>query len=341
MGEKQSAYRVYGLEVASDYELPELMAGPGRPDLTIHRASVAEPLASPVVDGPHVQAAPGRFRLRVPGVATFLATGGNDVAVATELGAKPEEVRVFLYGSVLGAILHQRGVLPLHASAVSDGAQAILFAGHSGHGKSTLAAAFLEHGYRLMADDVTAVRGAVAAPAYPHIKLFAANGSLDKQWRAVGDERFLGEPRPVTHVYVLLPDQRGEVALEEAASGSARLDLLIEHTYRSGFLAGLGVREVHFRACATLARQARVTAVRRPAAGCPVDELRQRIADHLAGLQLGWKTSSSGPGETPLAVDATASSIRVGFDHVRLPASPCFSGSMGEQCSQPVPCDTW
>src|SRR5438105_3551225 len=170
-------YAVFGLRVASEIELPELPRGTGRADVTIRRGPTPDLIADPVIEGVLYQAAPGRLRLTVPNVATFLATDGTDVVVAAQPDATPEEVRLFLYGSVLGAILQQRGILTLHASAVTDGDRAILFAGASGRGKSTLAAAFLDLGYQLLSDDVVAIRtdpdrAAMAAPAYPEIKLW-------------------------------------------------------------------------------------------------------------------------------------------------------------------------
>ena len=89
------------------------------------------------------------------------------------------DVRLFLLGSVMGALLHQRGWLPLHGSAIRlpDGTAAI-FMGPSGVGKSTLAAAFRRRGYAVAADDVSLIfTGAdgspLLQPAYPELKLWA------------------------------------------------------------------------------------------------------------------------------------------------------------------------
>ena len=55
------------------------------------------------------------------------------------------------------ALLQQRGVMTLHASAIETQAGAVLFAGPSGIGKSSLAAALVERGNTMLADDVTGV----------------------------------------------------------------------------------------------------------------------------------------------------------------------------------------
>ena len=51
------------------------------------------------------------------------------------------DVRVFLLGSCIGALLHQRGILVLHAGAIHTDKGAVLFTGPWGIGKSTLLAA--------------------------------------------------------------------------------------------------------------------------------------------------------------------------------------------------------
>ena len=67
----------------------------------------------------------------------------------------------------MGAALHQRGILPLHANAVEIDHRAVAFMGASGAGKSTLAAWFHDQGYPILADDVCVIRaddGAARSP---------------------------------------------------------------------------------------------------------------------------------------------------------------------------------
>lgn len=51
-----------------------------------------------------------------------------------------------------------RGDIPLHAAAVQIGGRAVLLAAPSGFGKTTLAAAFVQHGYRLLSEDLSCIR---------------------------------------------------------------------------------------------------------------------------------------------------------------------------------------
>src|SRR5271165_534370 len=162
-------YRAYGLSIDSDFALPELApvgqtpwsaagalaglcaptrevgqgadCGPGgpphQPDVTIRAGSVSETLDQPYAVGVLYRAAPGRFLLSIPGIARYLALDGRMIVIDRAAGADDADVRVFLLASVFGALLHQRGVLPLHGSAVAAGPGAVLFLGASVSGKST------------------------------------------------------------------------------------------------------------------------------------------------------------------------------------------------------------
>jgi hypothetical protein len=89
----------------------------------------------------------------------FAVRGGRRIDVDPAPGADAAEVRTYLLGSGLGLLLHQRGELPLHVSAVVLDGRAWAFTAPSGTGKSTLAAALHLHaGLRVLADDVAVAR---------------------------------------------------------------------------------------------------------------------------------------------------------------------------------------
>ena len=154
---------VHGLEVATEIELPELLpsVAPDRaPDVTVRRGPV--PLRP---DDPDDRwffvRADGTAIARIPDVATFAVRSGADIVVDAVVGADPAAVRVYLLGTTLGTLLHQRGDLPLHVSAVVIDGRAWAFTGPQGTGKSTLAAALHLHaGLPLVTDDVGVVRPA-------------------------------------------------------------------------------------------------------------------------------------------------------------------------------------
>jgi hypothetical protein len=144
------------LTIRSDLALPELpaVAADPAPDLRIRLAADAQ--------------AGGRaddVRLRFDGVGCFRARAGREIDVALEPGVDPAIARYHLMRPALGLVLHQRGWLVLHASAVSAGEGALVFVGDSGRGKSSLAAALERTGHSILADDLVAIHPGSDPPA--------------------------------------------------------------------------------------------------------------------------------------------------------------------------------
>lgn len=174
-------YETCGLQVASAVALPGMHAAPaGRrpPDLTIRPGPVPRSLPAAAGAGPTWEIAGEHFLLRVPGIARFLLIGGRSVFFEMEPDADATDLPAFIAGTVLGILLHQRGQIVLHASAVAVNGKAVLFCGRSGAGKSTLAAALAQRDLPLVTDDLCAVsidgNGVpMVAPDGRHLKLWA------------------------------------------------------------------------------------------------------------------------------------------------------------------------
>lgn len=154
-------YRICGLTVASDLKLdgawPHLPKPGETPDVVMCRGEVPHSLASPQVARPGWDSDAHNLLLRGEGVGRFLITDGVTVLFEPEEGVLAEECAVYLQGTVIGMLLHQRGAAVLHASSVAVGGKAILFCGISGEGKSTLAANLSTCGYPVVSDDVCLV----------------------------------------------------------------------------------------------------------------------------------------------------------------------------------------
>ncbi len=104
--------------------------------------------------GDFAQVAPSEFLLDIQGTARYYVRNGNQVRLEIEPGTPIANVSTYLLGSVFGALCHQNGLLPLHASAVECEGGVIAFLGASGAGKSTLAACLHRRGHPIVADDI-------------------------------------------------------------------------------------------------------------------------------------------------------------------------------------------
>jgi hypothetical protein len=173
-------YLVFGLRVGSALPIPSLTTADsalGDPDVEIVEGKVSLPADLHDVDGLKFKAEGKNYFLDIEECGRFQLIGGRKIVVEADSRATPEQVNLFLLGSVFGTLLHQRGVLPFHCNAVEVGGFAFLYSGDSGAGKSTLAAYFVDQGYRLLADDLCALRfdddgTLVAAPGVARLKLW-------------------------------------------------------------------------------------------------------------------------------------------------------------------------
>jgi hypothetical protein len=154
-------YVVHGLHVGSELELPELcpleLSG-GEPAVVIRRRDVPSDPDGSTIGWFHVR--DGRTAIvHIEAVARFELVDGMSVDVEPLHGSDPAAVRAYLIGPIMRLILHQRGDLPLHVSAVMVDGRAWAFTGPAGTGKSTLAAGLHLHaGLPFLTDDVGVAR---------------------------------------------------------------------------------------------------------------------------------------------------------------------------------------
>lgn len=132
-------------------------------DVIISEGPVPDRLEAVTDEGAAFAVNERAFLMHVPGGASFLVEDGNRITYARR-GASDRDVALFLLGSAWGALCYQRGLLPLHASAVIHDGRVHAFTGPSGAGKSTLAAALSDRGLAFFTDDVLIVDPARISP---------------------------------------------------------------------------------------------------------------------------------------------------------------------------------
>jgi hypothetical protein len=158
-------YRVYGLGIYSQLELPELAAASreeaeacdGR--VTIRLGKVPRHLRGGKRFDGLLECRPGICHYDFEGAGRYLVAHGEEITVDPHEGAGDNDVRAFLFGSVFGTLLHQRKLVPLHVSAVATPHGLVAFTGASGAGKSTMAGLLHRHtGWPMFCDDVAVLR---------------------------------------------------------------------------------------------------------------------------------------------------------------------------------------
>lgn len=292
-------YFAHGLSITSELLCPELTQveqNGHAPDVLIHLGTTPTALENPTKQSVLYQAKPNQFLLTLDQIARFWVQDGKQITIEPAAESHEETIRLFLLGSALGALLHQRGQVILHGSAVETARGAVVFTGPSGVGKSTLAAALQQRGYRVLADDVCSivydetVQEAQVHPGLAHLKLWAdaveqlaltaaatrrVRPELQKYALPLSNTFHL-KPVRLHKVYILAPGNLGEWQIEPFVQ-LKKVEALVANTYRQRFLVGLGMRQPHFQQLTRIASQVRVCRVKRPTAGFCVAELCERL----------------------------------------------------------------
>lgn len=174
-------YTVAGLRVLSDLALPGLLpdvdpkVDDAPVDVTITRAALFS--SDHDTDWEAVRDPHAELRFDIAGVMRMAMHQGRSISYDPYPGTAADDLALYLGGTGFGTLLHQRGLVVLHASAVRIGDAAILFCGPSGAGKSTLAAALVNAGHDHVADDFCAI--SFAADGTPMV---APDGRRHKLW---------------------------------------------------------------------------------------------------------------------------------------------------------------
>lgn len=295
-------YRAYGLVIQSRIPCPELHAVSGEvPQVLVGRGPVPDSLPVVRERGFKFEANRNQVLIKTDTIAKILVSEGSEILVEPRDGAGEADVRLLLLGWGFGALLHQRDILPLHASAVAVEDGCVAFCAPSGTGKSTTAAHLVQRGYRLMDDNIVALRmeadTPMAAPGYPELKLvghalrewerralssrYASERKGGKSALYIGD-LFESKPRILRRLYVLFRGASRDFDISPL-KGASLFHALAQNTFCARFARAMGKGADHFEALKRLARAVPVYSAAIPARDFPPREVARRLEAHFSG----------------------------------------------------------
>jgi hypothetical protein len=289
-------YTAFGLQIASEPELPGLLPGNGSAEVTIRFGRVPEHLPEPHKGkGVAYEINDDSFLLNVPGVAKYLVNHGNEIVIDKQNGADDHDIALFTINTPIGALLYQRGYLPLHASAIAVNGGCAIFTGISGAGKSTLFASFHQHGFHVLSDEVCAI--SLSPNGEPYVQPGVAYTYL---WRDVLDfmgkdvnklrhrnnnpekyklhieERFCQEALPLKRVYVLATKNTPGIEIEEI-KGTDKFLPVKQNAYRPRIGKEISNPAAAFMMHVGIGKHTVVKRVSRPRDIINIDQLRELI----------------------------------------------------------------
>ena len=295
-------YWGFGLNIESEIEFPELIPQSfDQPDVTICLGQVPETNGEITSDTEEVFITfnEREYVLDIKGVSRYYVTGGNKIIVEPHPSVDAlRSVRVYILASAMAAILFQRGILPLHASAIRIGNELVLITGNSKAGKSTSLAGLGKRGYSIFSDDVVVLKedsdGKITATAtYPMIKLwddavtaldhedfsdrsFRIRPGMDKYGVFFRDS-FNKESFPVFKTIIL---QIGDVAkpVSRILTGIEAFNEISKQVYRRQQMYNAERKEIGFRTISTMLQHCKVYQITRPRQNDPrllIDEIER------------------------------------------------------------------
>lgn len=246
------SFKIFGLQVDCDRDIqgfPEASRAIAKPDISVKYGPTPCVLTNATYECAWCEITDAEFLLTVPNVARYYVQNGQTVTVEAFPNSEGSTVVLFLQTSVMVALLHQRRIMPLRACAVETPEGAALLTGSSGSGKSTITAALINYGYRLIADGIAAIcldsdEVPVVLPAFPQIHLWLdslmnlhmtpddflrVRPELDKFVVPI-PKAFCPSPRRVTSMYHLQASHRPDIS-SERTSGLSKFQTLYSQIY--------------------------------------------------------------------------------------------------------------
>jgi hypothetical protein len=295
-------YSGFGLHIASEIECPELLPAVfEQPDVTICIGKTPEHINTE--DNAHIPFSSinkNEYLLDIKNICKYYAANGNILIAEPADGTDERSIRLFALGVVMAAILYQRMLIPLHASAIIKDGKLVLFTGNSGAGKSTLIAHLITQGYRIFTDDICIInvdndsKELTGVASYPMIKLWDdAIAQLDNEMFTLDFkvrpklpkfgqffyDSFDSGAYPIDKIFVLNPVENATEITVCKMMHAQSFKLLDRQTYKNHLITNSALRAHHFAVLLQLAQTTPVFEITRPATGAPVSAIYQAIHD--------------------------------------------------------------
>ncbi|KYG84709.1 hypothetical protein AWW67_01305 [Roseivirga seohaensis] len=210
----------------------------------------------------------------------------NQILIETRNDLNLKVTKQILLQGVLGLWLLMRGKFAIHGCAIRKDKEAIIFAGVSGVGKSTIATACYDLGYSILSDDVSLIelstsQPPLVVPSFPIIKItpetlrIVGNKNQSKlnhipivnKFEAQLGDQFCSEKTALKAIYCLSVDSRIHKLKIESLTGVDKVIALLNNTYRHFMIDVIDLQKEHFNFCTKLASSTSINSITRPTEG--------------------------------------------------------------------------
>jgi len=283
-------YYIYGLGIHTEIKLYNLEEQEVPQDVLVHYGTVSEDIAEYTKKGLASTMSPRRVWFRND-IGHFVISGGTDILVQPLGSADENDLASFILGWCIAFLFQQRGYSAIHSSAIEIKEQAVLVAGFSGAGKSTIALSLIDAGYRYLADDIAMVNpkgDLMLQPAFPQQKvcrniaekmgtdeLLYINEKKDK-FAYYNTKDFCDVPRRLTTMF-MLNKYDGDKVLVEEVTGVEKLNSILLNLFLLDAYKAMDFTLEEKARCLELAGKITIYRISRPVGKDTVQEIRDTI----------------------------------------------------------------
>lgn len=298
---KKWFYKVYGLIVESDIEIPELLSidkNENKVDIKIKKDIIPKDVIEKIPSYSWFKYDVDSMVFTVKNIGSFYIYDGKNIVVQPSENADNQGIKTFILGTSFGMILLQRNKVAIHGGAILIGENAIILTGQSGAGKSTLTNAFRQYEYPFMADDVSSTielqDEIFIESAYPQQKI--CRDAMEKMGYRIDDfklidedrekyvipthESFVKEKRKLKAIFEIEPYDGEEVKIEEV-SGGEKMKTILRNIYRIEIIVHHGIPPAYFKKVINIAKNTLVFRIKRPKNQFSVDRQIELIEREL------------------------------------------------------------
>ncbi len=291
-------YKIYGFDVATDLTLFHVPITTQKAKVFIKEADVPDHIENPVYKSTFFESTGKEILIRYRDRARFMV---SDHFIKYSIHGEIDKLEFtqFLIGPVFSALIHLKGEIPLHASAVIVNQNAVLFAGDSGSGKSTLAASYVKKGFNLLADDIALTlnekgQKTFILPSMPFLKLWSDSAEqLDlvkqdmseiaskcekKAWEI--SSLFCEKKADLSKIIIIKKASIDHIEIN-AIKGFEKIKFLNDIIYRSYFTRGINNQALIFDKLTIIAKNAEIFLVNRPLNTFSVEIFQKKVNEFL------------------------------------------------------------
>lgn len=291
-------YSIYGITVASEIEMFELLPGERlgktrkEADVYVHYCPVG------MLDNPQLQMIkPNRVWFQGNG-NSYLVQNANEIVVdKREENKTDKDVKSYVISHGLAFILHMLDAVALHGATIGKNDKALTIIGTSGSGKSTISTSLMKQGYQLVADDISVMKVTkddiqvqIAVPQQKYCKdtalkegyniedLECINEARDKYRLILKEEELYQGNRSLAGIFEIMPDKNATKVFVEQPKGLELLKLLSYNMFSQYLFSNTnGMSPKVFQAALEIAKRVPVYTIHRPQGMDTVEEITNTI----------------------------------------------------------------